>query len=464
MIDWSYDLLTEHERALLRRLAVFAGGWTLEAAEAVGAGGEIAEADVLDLLSRLVEKSLVVMEAERERYTMLETVRQYAQERLVEKSLVIMEAERERYTMLETVRQYAQERLDESGEADETRTRHLHFYLSLAEKARPKFVSPEQGMWLAYLDPERENLLAAHAWCDRIESGAALDFRLVRALKTYLTNRSLMELAYRVALEALARPGAQARDAARSRACFDAGQTCCFMGRYAEAQALLEESLIIARELGDTHRIAVVLQPLGMAVLGLGDSAAARGHLEEALALARAEGDKREFAAALNALAQLHRAEGALDPAEPLYVQVLALARELGDRESIAIALLNLAMVSIGRDSSPRARDMLLEALAIADETGSKPVGQSVLEVSSGLAATGGEWEPAARFFGTAEEQNALTGMSRDPADEAFLAPLIARAREAFGEAQFRIAEAAGRATSFEHAITAARIWLAHRR
>jgi len=197
-----------------------------------------------------------------------------------------------------------------------------------------------------------------------------------------------------------------------------------------------------------------------MARLGLGDNAAARGYAEEALALARKEGDKREVAGALNTLAQFHRAEGALDPAEPLYEQVLAIAREIGDKESIAIALLNLAMVSIGREAVDRARHMLLEVLAIALETGSKPVAQSVLEVSAGLASATGDHDRAARLYGVAEEQNTLTGMHRDPADEAFLAPLVARSREALGAAAFTAAERTGRALAYKNALPEARAWL----
>ena len=168
------------------------------------------------------------------------------------------------------------------------------------------------------------------------------------------------------------------------------------MGRYGEAQGYLEESLAIARELGDKGRIAALLQTLSLVSLGQGDLAAARVHLREALASARELGDKRRIAAALNALAQVHRLEGQLDTAEPLYDQVLSLARELGDSESIAIALLNLAMVSIGRSSVDRAQSILREALSIAEDVGSKPAGQSVLEVSAGLGAVREEWERAA--------------------------------------------------------------------
>jgi hypothetical protein len=134
--------------------------------------------------------------------------------------------------------------------------------------------------------------------------------------------------------------------------------------------------------------------------------------------------------------------------------------RKLEDRESIAIVLLNLAMVAIGRGDGERARTMLLEVLAIADEIGSKPVGQSVFEVSAGLAALREEWPRVARFYGAAEVQAAQTGLHRDPGDEAFLAPLLARARAALGAPAFAAAESAGRELPFEQAIAEARRWL----
>ena len=430
-IDWSYDLLTDYERALLRRLSVFAGGWTLEAAEAVGADGDVANTDVLDLLTNLVEKSLVTLEAEGERYR-----------------------------LLETIREYAQERLDEAGERDQTCAHHLAFYVALSEKAMPELLGPTQAAWVGRLDLERENLIAAHAWCDRAKDGAELGLRLVHSAKRYWLNRGLLGLRHRLTVEALARVGAQDRSLARGQALFSAGQVCCFMGRFGEAIGYLEECLLIARELNDKGRIAAALQYLGMASLGEGDLASARRHLEEGLTLAQAQGNKHELAAASNALAQLDRAEGSLETAEPLYEKCLALANELGDRETIAVALLNLAMVAVGRRSADRARTMLLEVIEIAEETGSKRVGQSVLEVCAGLASLSLEHEFAARCYGAAEAQTAQTQLQRDPADEAFLAPLIAEAQQALDAAKFATARETGRALSYEQAIGEARTWL----
>jgi hypothetical protein len=141
-------------------------------------------------------------------------------------------------------------------------------------------------------------------------------------------------------------------------------------------------------------------------------------------------------------------------------VEFLGLARELEDRENIAVGLLNLAMMAIGRGEHDRARRMLFDVLELVQETGSKPAGQSMLEVSAGLASMSEEWERAARFFGMAEAQTELTGLHRDPADDAFLAPLIAKARVALGDATFTAAETAGRALSYPEAVEEARGWL----
>jgi len=282
----------------------------------------------------------------------------------------------------------------------------------------------------------------------------------VFAMKLYMIYRGLLAVLHRATAHALARPGAQERSLARCRALHTAGQLGFLMGRYGEAQACLEESLSIARELGDKGRAGTVLQELGAVFSGQGDLGAARRHFEEALGLARELGNKRELAAATNALAQLHRMQGELDTAEPLYEQVLGLARELNDRESIAIGLLNLAMTAIGRGAGGRARDRLLEAIAIAGEIGSKPAGQCALEVAAGLAALRKEWARAAACFGSAEAQMGETGLKRDPADEAFLAPLIAKARHALGAPAFAAAETAGRGLGYEEAMTDARAWL----
>ncbi len=431
LIDWSYDLLTMHERALFQRLAVFAGGWTLESMETVCAGGDVDQGEAIDLLTALVEKSLVASDAQGARYR-----------------------------LLETVRQYAKERLHESGEANAVRARHLAWHLAIAEAARPGLAGPEQAAWLKRLDLEQENLLAAHAWCDHAEDGGELGLRFVYGLQTYFSIRGVLELGRRVAADALNRPGAQSRGLSRCKALFAAGWLSCYVRRYDDAKEYLEESQTIARELGDKRRIASALQPLALAYSGRGDLAMARKHSEEALAFEREVGSKHQVAAALTSLAQVHRLEGDLDRAEPLYEQAIVLAREDQRHHGIAIGLLNVAMVSIGRGKVDRARGTLLDVVAIADEIGPNLVGHSVLEVSAGLAVLLEDWERATRFFGAVEAHTDQTGLHRDPADEAFLAPLIARARQVLGDARFAALEQAGRSMSYDQAFAEARAWL----
>jgi predicted ATPase/class 3 adenylate cyclase len=432
LIDWSYDLLSETERTLFRRVAVFAGGWTLEAAEAVGAGGDLDASQVLDTLADLVDKSLVSVEADSARYRLLETVRQYAATRLAQ-----------------------------SGEGDATRARHLAFFLTYTENIAPDLLGPAQGSALGRFDLERENILSAHAWCLRNEPFAEQDYRLVHAIKHYWFTRGLLNLGHRVTVEAVTSSVGQANSLPRCRALWVAGQICCAMGRYKEAPSYLLESLQTARILGDVPMIVSALNALTLAALGQGDRATALVHCREALHLANQLGNKRQIATASNALAQIYRLEGKLEAAEPLYEQTAVLGRELGDRDMAAVGFLNLAMVAIERGAATRARSLLGEVLTIAEQSGSKPAGQSALEVSAGLAALAEDWERAARFYGMAERQAGNTGIQMDPADDAFLRPLMSKTRRALGDARFASSHASGRALNFEEVMAEARAWLA---
>jgi non-specific serine/threonine protein kinase len=435
-IQWSYDHLAPDQRQLLRRLSVFVGGWTLGGAVRV-AGEQLDEYAVLDLLAHLVDHSLV-------------TTRR-------------VEGGTTRYSMLETVRQYAHDRLNEASEGEATRNRHLEFYVALAEEAEPELAGREQSAWFARLDPELENFLAAHAWCDRAEELAELGLRLGFPLKMYLLHCGLMALGHRVTVEALTRPGAQGRNLARCRALWAAGELSYFIGRYEEATDYVEMSLTISRELRDKGREAEALRLLGFVVLARGNRTMARGHLQEALALSRQLADKIQLSKALTGLAELHRAEGELDKAEPLYEETLALVRELGDRGGIAVSLVNLAWLSISLGLGDRARGMLREGLAIAEEIGSKRWGVAHLDCSTGLAAFFSESECAARLYGATEALSEQMGRQREPVDKVFLAPLIQRTREALGAAGFAAAESAGRSLSYDEAIAETRSWLEQR-
>lgn len=452
LIDWSHDLLAGPERVLYRRLSVFAGGCTLAAAQAVCGDGDVDEdgvdsdalaADaVIDLLAGLVEKSLVAMvpgsDADDGRYRMLDTVRQHAADKLVAAE----------------------------GPARGLRRRHVAWCLDVAERALPQLAGPAQAGVLAGLDDERDNLLAALDWCSRdtepaqTRAVAEQGFRLSFALRPYWPNRGLLTLALRTSLAVLGHPGALPRDRLRARGLFNVGQLHCFMGRYREAQPYLEDSLAMATEIGDTARIAAVLQPLGMAALGLGDKRAARRHSEAAVSIARQIGNPRQVAAAVNALAQLERTEGQLKAAEALYAETVQLARGVGDQEVIAVGLLNLAMVALRRGQHAAVRPLLREVMQIADHNGSKPAALCALDVCACLAALQHDPVRAARYFGLAEAQNDHFGLRRDPADATFMAPMLDTVRRELGEPGFLQAEAQGRELPFHQGWAEAGQWL----
>ena len=435
-LQWSYDHMTPDQQQLLRRLSVFAGGWTLEAAVSV-AGQELDEYGVLDLLTRLVDQSLVIIHGVEDGTT--------------------------RYSMLETVRQYAQDRLNEAGEAEAMRKRHLDFYLALAEEAEPQLVGPEQSAWLALLDLERENFLAAHAWCDHAEELAELGLRLVFSLWTYLRHRFLLTLGHRITLQALGRPAAQGHTLARCRVLWVAGEFSYFIGRYGEASGYAEMSLVIAREQWDDGRAAEALRLSGRAALALGNRAMAHKRIQEALALSRQLGDKKQLSRALTALGFLRYAEGNLEDAERLCEKSLALSRERGDRGSTAVDVLNLAWVLISRGLGDRCRVMLSEGFAIADEIGSKSAGVDLLGVAVHLAAYFGDWNLAAKFAGAGGSLAEQEGRHSEPANVAADASMFARMREALGSAAFAAAKSEGRTLAYDEAIAEARAWLEQR-
>lgn len=415
LIDWSFELLDEAERRLFRRLAVFAGGFSLEAAEAVCTDESLNSSDIMDLLARLVEKSLVVMDVSGGRYRLLETVRAYAEEKLAE-----------------------------AGDADGSRRRHASHFIELAETARPHLAGPEQGEWLARLDSERENLLAAQHGLAQVPEAAHEALRLLHALRPYWISRGELTMALEMALDVLGQPALAPRDESRCMALFNAGQLGFVAGRYDEAQEHLEECLAVARERGTSAIMARVLQPLGMTCLARRDYDAAARHLHDAVLGAEQMGDQREIAAALNALAMLHRVQGRFEEALPICERAVRLVRELGDQENIGIGLISLGMVTVQLGRLDEARTILAEASEIGASTGSQPIQLGAIELRCGLEAASGAWTESARRYGTAQEYRRRSGLRRDAADDSFVGHAVKRSRAALGEAQFLEAQELG--------------------
>jgi non-specific serine/threonine protein kinase len=435
-LQWSYDHLDPDEQQLLRRLSVFVGGWTLDGAARVAAKGED-EYAVLDGIERLVDRSLVTVQ--------------------------IVESGASRYGMLETVRQYATERLNEAGEARQARARHLEFYVELAEQVAPHLVGRQPAAWFARLDLERDNLLAAHAWCDQAKEFGDHDLRLVVSLWMYFRHRLHFALGRRITVEALARPGAQTASPARGRALWTAGESCYFLGRYDECRSHAEASLAIARQIADDERVVEALCLLGYAEMGLGDPASAQRVMEEALATARRLPLKRSLERALTALGNLYGAKGNPEHSEPLFEESLQLSRVRGDRGATAIHLSNLAWTLVSRGEAQRAVALVCEGLAIADEIDSKRAVVALLNIAKQVAAHFGEWPLAATLEGACRALVEHGDWHPEPSDRAVEAAFEQCMREALGDPQLAAADRAGRALSYEEASATARAWLEQR-
>ena len=434
-LEWSHSLLTPAQQTVFRRLGVFAGSFALDAAQQVAADQAIDEWAVLDELGALVDKSLVAAEPD----TLGEP----------------------RYRLLETMRQYALDRLEAAGDGDATRTRHLDVFVALAEQAKAELFGPQQGPWMTRLDLDRENLLAAHAWCHHVANGGERDLRLVIGLYRYWNNRAFLSPGYRVTSEALNRRGAESRDQLRCKALIVAGMLAARAGLYAEAMQAHREAIAIGRELGAKESLAEALTSFGVSCLEQGDLVAARASLKEALALAQKSGAASfELRFAANALGELERLEGHWAAARSLYEVALAAARQQGDPISISTNLSNLAITAMAQGHVTGTRELLIESFKVLDERTTEHMRMIALLWCAGLAALLGRWQQSARFEGAARLHLARLGWSLEAADKAFVDSFSARTRDALGDAAFDAAQASGRNLSFDEALNELRQWL----
>ena len=338
MIDWSYELLDATEQQLFARLAVFAGGWTIAAAEAVGADDAIAKDDVVYLLIALIEKSLVVADEDGDRYRMLETVREYAREKLTE-----------------------------SGSGETVRERHCDYFLALAEEAAPKLSGAEQVDWLQRLEVEHDNLRSAME-LSAVAAGTAAGLRLCGALQRFWITHGHFSEAREYCVRALGKERSRARTPEREKALNVAGVLAYCQADYPAATALYEESLGIAVELGDRQGIAEALNNLGNVALDQGDLSTARVQHEESLAIRRELGDPRVIARSLHNLGTVAHEQGDYPAAMALYEESLAFVQDAGDRAGIASTLGNLGNVALDQGDYPTARERHEASLAILRE------------------------------------------------------------------------------------------------
>ena len=428
-LDWSHELLSEPERKLFRRLSIFAGGFALEAAEAVGAEEEGIEAgEVLDLLGRLVHKSLVVAEEAGEEDAL-------------------------RYRMLEFVRQYGRERLEESGEADAVRSRHAAVFLDLAERADSELRGPRQVAWLKRLSREQDNLRTAMAWLlGRSEFEEVV--RLGWALWLFWWMHGHFAEGRRWMEEALVKGDAMPASS-RVRALFVAGTMADGQGDRRSAEPLLEESLSLARKLGDKMGAAGALGSGGLVAAGQGQHERGIALLQESADLWLEIGDRWYASMVLNFLAVAWFGQGDHERAKRLAERGLALAREVGDAESTYVACHTGAMLAQAERDHERARGLLREGLKLAAEAGEETNAAYCLEELAALAASEGKVARAARLWGAAEallEKIEAAAYIYAP-DRSIYRSQVSAARAQLDEAAWQAAWARGRSMTPERAI-----------
>jgi len=470
LIDWSYDLLRDPEKVLLQRLSVFAGGWTLEAAEQICAGDGVEQGDVLDLLSSLIDKSLVTFERSEAR---------------------------SRYRLLETVRQYARERLVESGGAEAIRARHRDYFVALAQEADDKLLGAEQAASLRLLEDEHDNLRLALEW-SYAEAPGQEDLRLCAAMHRFWFTRGYVaegrqwcarilakgmpadatllyarvvnaagslawhQTDFRAARPLLEQGLALSRSLddrlGLARSLNNLGSLAFEQGDYPAAHTLYEESLALWRELGDRRGAAGLLGNLALVAWERGDLVVARTLAQESLALAREVGDQGRIGDALSILGNVACDQGDLGTAWARNQESLVIGRELGDRDCIATSLYSLGLAAFLRGEFDDAHSLYGEALAIRRELGDRLGLARVMEGIAALAAARGDSLAAARTWGAAERLREELGSPISPNERPRNDRCAAMAREATrDDGAFDRAWRQGREMSFNEVIELAR-------
>jgi predicted ATPase/DNA-binding SARP family transcriptional activator len=414
-IDWSHDLLEDEERKLFAALGVFAGGWTVDDAEAVcGASGEALEG--------LVDRSLVQRDG--------------------------------RYSMLETIRAYAVERLEAGDRGEELRRRHADRFAAVAEEAAAALWDSVQGPsradWLNRLEVDYGNLRAALAWADGVD--AELELRIAVGLFEFWLSRSHTEEGLGWLERALAK-GAAAEGPLRARALHSAAFLALELGDYERGFALGDESLELYRELGEPEGIGRTAHMLAQGAAALGQRERAIEFAEESLRLARELGHVRGLIVSLMGLGVLAADDGDGHRAATLFEEAEKLAREHGDDAALADVLLcrsRLALAAGDPEESSRLAALCLPLYRTYGTT--VGIAWALLLLALGAEADGTP-ERAVRLFGAAEALRETAGTQVLGADDDVVDGALRRAREALGEDEFESAHAEGRALSLAEAV-----------
>ena len=419
-IGWSYELLSEEEQVLLGELSVFAGGFALESAESVCSGEGIEEPEVLDLLTSLVDKSLVQ---------------------------VSEQGGEARYRLLETVRQYGREKLEKAGTEPNIRRRHAEFFLRFAERTEPRINGKERELWLARLDAEHDNLRAALAWTQESVE-AEMGLRLAGALSWFWFHREYWSewrrwldgmLAIR---ESAGGPGPAA---ARAKALSGAGFLAWMQGDQGQARSQLEESVALWRAVGDKQGLAQALRFLSGSFESRGDYVAARPLAEESVKLFREGDDTFGLGISLSRLGITALAQGDYEVARAALEEGVEICREIEDDWALALALRNLGIGALREGDLEEAVVRLAESLGVLRETGN-PLYMQNLELLAAAVSMRGDHRRAAILFGAAEALREAVGAFVLPLYRAEYDRGLAAARAGLDETTLGAAWSEGRA------------------
>jgi predicted ATPase/class 3 adenylate cyclase len=376
LIDWSYDILSNNERLLLRRLSVFAGGWTLEAAEEVCVEqNAILSSDILDLLTQLINKSLVV-------------VMEHSQ------------SGEARYGMLETIRQYAREKLLEAGGGEIVRDQQLAYFVKLTEQAEPNLRAFDMISWLDRLESELDNIRMVLEWAR--ESDIEAHLRLASALWWFWyirghRNEGFDWLERGLAIEAAQR-GDQPLWPERARLRGNALNVAGFLLRDVEKKSiLLEEALNLFRELGTVGKqgMATTLRTLGNCKLEKGHNEQACELIEESLSIFRETGNQFDIAECLNLLVGLAMNKGSFEQARLLQEEALSLRKEIGDKDGMANSLYMLGQIAHSQSDVVRAESLYEESLTLFREIGNRSWILRTLGTLADVVSMGGDLHKA---------------------------------------------------------------------
>jgi len=423
-IDWSYDLLPEREQAMLRRVAVFAGGWTLASAEQICAGDGIDALDVLGHLTSLVDRSLLVTDEQ---------------------------ASATRYRILETVRQYALDHLRERAEEARWRRSHLDCFLALAAEFNKEINGPNQQAWLAKIVSEHDNLRAALAWS--VEASPTEGLGLAAALDAFWRIRGYLAEGREWLARLLNAVPIDLPTRERARGLYAAAVLAILQGDYAAGKRLLQDSLALFRAIDYPTGAARALDGLAYLSIEQGDYSEAEALAREAIDRARATGDRTLLYSNLGHLAYALHAQGQWTAARKLYEQALDVARELGTPFEIGHALREVGRAECDEGLHDLALKHLTEGMTILHGLGNRPGVIESLEGLAGLAAVTASTRRATRLWGAADVLRREIGNARSVHQTAAYERQLKAVREILSAEAFDQAWDEGRAMTLDDAV-----------